>query len=169
MSEIDVQPTLTFVLFLNLRTIYVFVYNISIFLSNKLLFILHLELQKQCVSLTRRIFNTINNFSYTAYHRFCPRIILFLWSIQPFYRCNILFFAPVSQFLPLFLDFLPPFYLSCRFSSHLAPALFWASCVFDHRIPNFLECFFFVYFCNKITLNLLSFSPLPLVCVGLIL
>ena len=95
-------------------------------LSNKLLFILHLELelQKQCVSLTRRIFNTINNFSYTAYHRFCPRVILFLWSIQPFCRCNILFFAPVSQFLPLFLDFLPPFYLSCRFSSHLAPALF---------------------------------------------
>ena len=38
-------------------------------LSNKLLFILHLELQKQCVRLTRRIFNTINNFSYTAYLR----------------------------------------------------------------------------------------------------
>ena len=102
----------------SLSTIYPFFCPINFFLSY------NLELQKQCVSLTRRIFNTINNFSYTAYHRFCPRIILFLWSIQPFCRCNILFFAPVSQFLPLFLDFLPPFYLSCRFSSHLAPALF---------------------------------------------
>ena len=117
-----------------------FVYNIHFFCPINFFLSYNLELQKQCVSLTRRIFNTINNFSYTAYHRFCPRVILFLWSIQPFCRGNILFFAPVSQFLPLFLDFLPPFYLSCRFSSHLAPALFWASCVFDHRIVNFFFC-----------------------------